>query len=184
MIKKLLSTTLATLAIVSMSSPTIAVETPAQPPNDFINIDKDSIDHNPMNCTNFIEEAEKIEKSDKDLQLWEEEDVKDSDFVAIKVDNYQYQSLKDCDKSTGYIEIRDGVKLFKKNISDCYYAATKFDAITVVSRTYDAAKNMRSIAKGSILNPISGAVRYTYNNRKRIKNCVKNLYNLYTSSYK
>lgn len=200
MIKKLLATTLATLSIVSMSLPAMAVngtETPAQPTeqsiqqtashkkrvsyrkgkkakkaknstqsknddmfNDFVNIDKSSIKYDPIN---FIEEAENIEKDNKDIQLYEEKDAENG-FVEIEVSANQKQALKDMDKSAGYIAIRNNVKALKQHASNSYYAAGKFDATKTCSEAWNTIKDVAYIAGDTACYPISGGLRYAHKN--------------------
>ncbi len=151
MIKKLLATTLATLAVASTSLPVMAVETPAQPTQ------------SECDPINFIEELENIEKDNKDIQLYEEKDAGNG-FTAIELSADQKQALKDMDKSEGYIAIRNNVKSLKQHASNSYYAASKFNAARAGSEAWNTIKDVGYIAGDVVCYPISGGVRYAYNN--------------------
>lgn len=170
MIKKLLATTLATLSVASMSLPAMA--------------DGESTDVKNENylCSQQSSDSfgfEVIDKEDKDVQFCDEKDS-DNGFVEFELNAEQKQTIEDMDKSPGYLAIRSNVQSLKQHISNAYYATSKFNTARAASEAWNAVKDASYIAGNTACSPVSGGLRYAYDNgllakaKDKVVNYVKN----------
>ena len=199
MIKKLLATTLATLSVASMSLPAMAVDgkqSSTQQTTSHSEKEKSKDKNKSMSLpaiptipamadgesTDVKSDSfgfEVIDKEDKDVQFCDEKDS-DNGFVEFELNAGQKQTIEDIDKSPGYLAIRSNVQSLKQHISNAYYATSKFNTAKAASEAWNAVKDASYIAGNAACSPVSGGLRYAYDNgllakaKDKVVNYVKN----------
>ena len=196
MIKKLLATTLATLSVASMSLPAMATDdkqSSTQQTTSHSEKEKSKDKNKSMSLPAIPAMAdgestdvksdrfgfEVIEEKDKDVQLCDEKDSV-CGFVEFELNAKQEQTIEDMDKSPGYLAIRSNVQSLKQHISNAYYATSKFNTARAASEAWNAVKDAAYMAGNAACSPVSGGLRYAYDNgllakaKDKVVNYVKN----------
>lgn len=188
MIKKLLATTLATLTIASMSLPAMAKNSDNKIADMTSSQTTQSTEENKPShkSNNTVNEFNGTEKEDVkkyntgELPLFESKEVKidgtngsfeftelsanEEQRKAIDKENHKIKEAHEHNKSDGYLAIEQNIVSLHNNFIDAKDAIKEFNVATANSKIKAIIKNAKCIIRNIYRYPISGGLRYAYDN--------------------